>query len=459
MKELQKAFAYVDEHFDDMLEDLKNICGCESTAKNAEGLERARGRILGKMTDIGLVPRLFNVHEGNAFIYASLPGEAGEDTLLFYNHYDVVEAGRRENWITDDPFGAAVIDGKIYARGISDNKGALFSRLHAVQTMLAVNGSMPVGIKFIVDGEEESSSGTLFSFAEEYPDRFKELAESDLCVWENGRNDEEGHPWLRFGVRGSVGFDLYVVTAASDVHGRMGTVIPSASWRLVWALSTLKNMNEEITIDGFYDDILPVTDSDLEVLHSFPYDEERQREKLEISGFLKGATGDDFKRQLYTEPALSICGMEAGEVHNGVRGIVPHKAYARISFYLVANQDPSKIGLLLRKHLDEHGFSDIRIEQHGGASRPVRTPVDIPFRARATKAAAEVYDKQMVVELTQLGSGPASVFRDAWPEMPIVGFGPANVFANHHAPDENMKISDYKRAIKYLVALFYSYCK
>lgn len=454
--ELERVFAYIDAHFDRMVEELAEVCGQRSVAGDTEGLEGARGVIEGKMESMGLPHRRVEVEGGNAMIVAELRGEA-EDSVLFYNHYDVVEEGRRENWRTADPFRAEVLDGTIYARGVSDNKGGLFSRLHAVEAVLAVRGRSPATVKFLVEGDEETASPSMFRFAREKPEAFRELTRADVCVWENGCKDEAGRPRARFGVRGSCAFDLRVRTARTDVHGRMGATVPSASWRLVWALASLKGPDERIAVEGFYDRVLPPAEGDYEVLRRFPYEEKAQKDKLGIKDYLLGATGEALKRRVYLEPSLSICGLEAGEVHNGVRGIVPCKAYAHISFYLVADQDPSEIGRLLRAHLDRHGFSDIEVVQTGGLNWPVRTPIDIPFRARLAEAATRVYDQPMVIELTQLGSGPAIAMRSAWPQMPIVGFGPANTGSNHHAPDENLRLEDYREAVKHVAALLCSY--
>ena len=456
---MQKAFDYVDRHFDSMVEDLRVVCAAPSVAGNAEGLEATRKCIFSKMESLALHPSLHSVEGGNALISAWSGKESCRDKaeLLFYNHYDVVEPGRFENWRHGNPFDARIEDGRIYARGVSDDKGPLYSRLHAVQAMMAVEGKMPVGVKFLVEGDEETSSYSMTRFAVEHPDVFRELTRAEVCVWENGRNDEAGHPWLRMGVRSGMGFDLRVTTANTDVHGRMGAVMESASWRMVAALATLRTSDGRIAIEGFYDRVIPVTEQDLEVLRAFPYDEEGQKKKMGFSSYLNGATGETLKKQIYLEPAMSICGLEAGEVHNGVRGIVPHTAYARLSFYLVADQDPSELQPMLRRHFDRHGFSDIEISSLAEPHRPVRTPVDVPFRFRACEAAKQVFDKPMVIELTQLGAGPASVIRDAWPKIPVIGFGPGNTDGNHHAPDENLKLEDYRKAVKYLIALFYSY--
>lgn len=453
---LNDIFGYIDAHSDEMINELKDVCGFRSVAGDSKGLEGTRRFIENKMAKIGLRCLRQEVEGGNALLTSEQRGKT-RNTILFYNHYDVVEEGRHELWTIDNPFRAEIIDGKIYARGVSDNKGGLFSRLHAIQAILAVCGQLPATVKFLVEGDEETSSPSMFSFAEKNPEKFRSLTEADVCVWENGRKDESGHPWARFGVRGSCAFDLRVTTAKSDTHSRMGATIPSASWRLVWALASLKDVDEKIKIDGFYDQVVPPTESDFEILRQFPYEERSQMEKLGIKTYLLGATGEELKKRVYLEPSLSICGLESGEVHNGVRGIVPCKAYARISFYLVADQDPAELGSLLRKHLDRHGFSDIEIAQVGGANRPVRTPVDIPFRARVSEAAAKVYKEPMVIELTQLGGGPAIAIRNAWPEIPVIGFGPGNTGSNHHAPDENLKLQDYMEAVKHVAALLCSY--
>ncbi|MBR0108714.1 MAG: M20/M25/M40 family metallo-hydrolase [Pyramidobacter sp.] len=453
----EKALAWVDEHFDECLAELKNAVACESYAGNEAGLEKMRDTLEADLRRSGLVTQRHPVEGGNALISASLAGDAPE-TMLFYNHYDVVLPGKTQNWANSAPFSVDERDGFLYGRGVSDDKGGLYYRIHAVRAMMEANGRVPLNLKFLVEGDEETSSPSMSRFAREHVSEFKELTAADVCLWENGCNDAAGHPFLRCGVRAAVAFDLRVTTAKSDVHGRMGATVPSASWRLIWALASLKDaQTERVTIDGFYDDVLPVTEADRQVLRDFPSDEARMKEALQLKSFVRGATGEQLKQQMYMEPSFSVCALEAGEPHNGVRGIVPHTAYARISFYLVANQDPDDIEKKLRAHLQSRGFGDVEVTRCGGESRPVRTPPDHPFRFRACEAASRVYDKPMVIELTQMGAGPASVLADAWPELPIFGMGPANTTANHHAPEENMKIEHYKNAIKCLIELCYSY--
>lgn len=453
----EKALAWVDNHFDECLAELKNAVTCESYADNKDGLERMRQTLETDLRRAGLSAKRHSVVNGNALISASIMGNAPE-TLLFYNHYDVVLPGESENWTNRAPFAIDERGGVLYGRGVSDNKGGLYCRIHSVRAMMEANGSVPLNLKFLVEGDEESSSPSMSRFAREHPEDFKELVKADVCLWENGCNDAAGHPFLRCGVRAAVAFDLRVSTAASDVHSRMGATVPSASWRLIWALSSMKDAETDlVTIDGFYDNVLPVTDADRAVLHDFPFDEAAMRRALALKSFVRGATGDQLKQQMYMEPSFSVCAVEAGEPQSGVRGIVPHTAWARINFYLVANQDPDDIERKLRAHLISRGFGDVEATRLGGESRPVRISSDHPFRYRACEVASRVYDQPMVIELTQMGAGPASILADACPSMPIFGIGPANTTANHHAPDENMRITDYKNAIKYLIELCYSY--
>ncbi len=457
MSLLEKAFQYVDENWGQMKAELAEICSYRSTASDSEGRLKTRQVIERLLEKEGLHPIEHKVEGGNNLLTAGMSGKR-EDTILFYNHYDVVEAGDPAYWKNEKPFQLLEKEGKLYARGISDNKGPLLSRIHGVRAVKNVmNGILPVSVKFLLEGDEESGSPSMEKFAQEFKDEFSRMVEADVCLWENGRIDGDGNPYIRMGVRGNCSYEMRVKTAAADTHGRMGAVIESASWRLIWALASLKGQDEKIRIEGFYDKILPETEEDRKVLQEFPYDEKKEKKALGISKFLDNASGEELKRRMYMEPSFSVCGLEAGEMYKGPRGIVPHTACARISFYLVADQDPQELTRQLRKHLDDNGFTDIELIPKGAAHRSVRTPVTHPMKKRICDAAKMVYDKPMVVELTQLGAGPACILRNVNPELPIIGIGPGNTHSNHHAPNENLSIEDYKNAVKHIIALLLSY--
>ena len=455
MNDMEKALCYVDAHFDEMVEDLKELCSHRSVAGDSSGLEQTRQSLVRKLRSIGLDPQLNTVEGGNAVLSAHRSGRT-ESTVLFFNHYDVVEEGNRALW-TSDPFTADVRNGYLYARGVSDNKGGLMCRVHAVEAILAATGSLPAGVKFLTEGDEETSSPSLIRFAAENPKAFAALTHADLALAENGRNDDAGQMQAMFGMRGTCGFDLYVTTAKEDVHSRMGAIVPNAAWRLVWALAALKSPDEAVHIPGYYDGIPAMTQSDYDTLADIPYDEAGQKSHLGIKSFVCGASGEELKRRYYYEPSFCLCGLESGEMYNGVRGIVPHTAHAHIAVYTVGGQDPERIQQSLRKYLDSKGFDDIEIVPEYPTYRAVRTPVDSPLRSHLEWAAAQVSDQPLLIMPTHTGAGPAEILRRGCPDIPIIGIGPANTSPNHHAPNENLRLSDYKRAIKMIIALLYSF--
>ncbi|MBF4695035.1 M20/M25/M40 family metallo-hydrolase [Fusibacter ferrireducens] len=449
---MEKIFKYIDEHFDKMIGELQEVCKFRSVIGDREGLDKTATYISDKMKSLNLQCKTYPVDEGNPLIFGEKTGHENK-TVLFYNHYDIVAEHPIEKWHFE-PFKGEIHDGKIYARGISDNKGGLFSRLHAIEAILAVEKELPINVKFLVEGDEETGSTSLYKFAQEQRTIFKQMTKADLCIWENGRKDEQGNPWVRYGVRGGIGLEFVCKTANMDVHARLGSVIPNAAWRLIWALGTLKDVNEKVLIEGFYEKVIPLTEDDVKVLNDFPFDESALRNRTGNHKFLDNMEGYEVKEKLYTVPTLVINGLESGEMYRSKRLINPYLATAKANFNLVADQDPDEIIDLLRKHLDKHGFGDIEIHVTG-KNKPVRTPINTEFTDIMRKSAEKVYKNPIVIELTALGGGPGIVFRDVWPEIPIIGIGPANTGSSHHGPDENLSLKDYKEAIKHIVSLLY----
>lgn len=455
MRNLEKLFAYVDDHFSEMYQDLKEICSHASTTEYEGEREKVRQFLCEKLNSVGIEGQRYPINDGNDIIYGEKEGRE-EGHVLFYNHYDVVDAGETSIWQTKDPYCLEILGDKMYARGISDDKGSLLTRIHAVQAILAVEKELPIGVKFLLEGDEEIGSPSMSKFAKEEQETFRHLIEADVCLWENGRIDEEGRPWARYGVRGSCCFNLTVETAKVETHTRLSAVVPNAAWRLCMALSTLKDENDRIAIEGFYDNVKWPDEEDLKILKEFPYDSEMEKRNLGLSEYLDGVKGDEVKRRIYTEPCLCICGLDAGGLFQKPKGIIPNRAKAMLSFELVADMHPGEVEQQLRDHFKKHGFEDIKIEAWG-TNVPIKTPVNIPFTKQLKEASEIVYGKPLVIEPLQLGPGPAHVLKNVYPELPIVGIGPGNNGSNHHGPNENLKIEDYKNAVKQCIALLYTY--
>jgi acetylornithine deacetylase/succinyl-diaminopimelate desuccinylase-like protein len=448
---MKKAFEYIDKNFDRMVGELQEICKQPSIAARNIGMEETAKKVFEKMQSLGMNCQLIPVENGYPVLIGEIKGET-DKTILFYNHYDVQPPEPLDKW-THPPFGAEIHDGKLYARGVSDNKGALYSRLQAIEAILATEGKLPVNVKFLVEGEEEIGSPNLEKFVKDH----KDLLKADACIWENAFKDENDNPMARLGNKGMLYVELRVNTAATDFHSRMAPVIPNAAWRLVWALSTLKDPNENILIEGFYDKVRPIPPEELEVLKNMPSQEEKLKKRAGLKEFLGRVTGLEFTNKLYNAPTCTICGIESGYTLEGQKTVLPCTAMAKVDFRLVVDQDPDEIVKLLRKHLDRQGFSDIEISVLSKA-KPSKTPVTTPFVDVLYESAAMVYDKPLVIEPTSAGTGPRFVFTD-WTDMPIAAIGPGYSGSLNHAPDENIRIEDYREAIKHIIALLYCFAK
>lgn len=448
---MEQVFRYIDRMFDRFIEELSSLCACRSVAGDCEGLAQACSLISGKLSSLGFDPHHFGTSQEATLIYGQSKAFKSKPSILFYNHYDVVPEGAREAWETP-PFQLTRKGGRLHARGVSDNKGALMARLQAVEAILAVKGALPIRLAFLLDGDEETGSAALSRLAYEDAPLLRKLTDADLCIWENGRTLPDGSPEAAFGVRSTLVVRMEARSSNGDEHGRMGAELPNAAWRLVWALASLKSMDEHIRIDGFYDDVLPPTKADLDVVSAYPYDEEGMLARKEIPQFLLGLRGQALKQKIFLEPSLNINGLEAGEPWKGFRHIVPHAACAQFSVILVPNQRADDILEKIRKHLDASGFEDIAIRADA-AGFPVRTPVDTPWRHVLARAAAQVYPQPLTPSITQLGSGPAYLLRTVRPELPILcACGVAALDGGHHSVKENITLENYKNGIKFAAA-------
>lgn len=450
---MQQVFRYVDQMTERYIRELSEFCAHRSVKGDGNGLMHARMQLKEKLALLGFAANEYAGPQEPAVLYGCRR-MSGKKTVLFYNHYDVAPEGPKPAWATP-PFQLTEKDGRLWGRGVSDNKGALLARLQAIEAILAVKGELPAGVAYVFDGDEETGSAALKRMAKEEPELLKQMADADLCIWENGRTLPDGSPEAAFGVRSTLTVHLKVRSSNGDEHSRMGAELPNASWRMVWALASLKDINEQVLIEGFYDDVLPDSDADLDVLSKYPYDEEGMLARKDIKEFLLGLRGIKLKKKIFLQPSLNINGMESGEPWKGLRNIIPYSASARISIVLVPQQHPEDILNKLRRHLCAKGFDDVEVSADP-TGFPVRTPVDHPWRDVLGSAASAVYEKPLTASITQLGSGPAYLLRTVRPDLPIIcACGVAALDSGHHSAKENIVIENYIKGIKYTIAALY----
>lgn len=442
---MQRIDSYIDQHFDSFVSTLGELIAIPSVAAQGQGIAPCAERVADLLTSVGLTASIMPT-AGNPVVYAEATGTR-DTTLLCYNHYDVQPAEPFDLWHSD-PFTLTRKDNLLIARGVSDDKGELVSRIAAIAAVKHVLGELPIGLKFLVEGEEEIASPNLAPFIHANRGRLQ----ADACVWEFGTHNADGTPISYLGLRGICYLELSVETAKIDTHsGIAGSILPNAAWRLVWALNTLKNQDERIQLPNFYDTVIAPTARDMELLAALPDNDEEMQELFGNTSFLRNASGVELRRREIFEPTCTICGIGSGYQGAGQKTVLPARASAKVDFRLVPDQKPEDVVKQLRAHFDAHGFSDIQITVVG-AGRPARTDPDHPLVQTLIGAAEDVYGKAPLIWPMSGGSGPNYLFSHDI-GVPIVTLGVGYSGSRVHAPNENIRINDFRNGIRHMAAL------
>ncbi|TET64488.1 M20/M25/M40 family metallo-hydrolase [Candidatus Bathyarchaeota archaeon] len=447
---LQEIYEYVDAHSQEFIGDLVRLVKQPSVSAKGEGMQECAEMVEKMMREVGLSTRIIPEEEGNPVVYGEIKSETSKKTLLFYNHYDVQPPEPLEEWICD-PFSGEIRDGKIYGRGVSDNKGNIVSRLKVVQTFLETMGSVPVNIKFVIEGEEEIGSPHLSPVIQKH----KNLFSADAAIWEFGGTNRKGRPDVYLGLKGVLSVELRAKGASRDVHSANAPLIPNPAWRLAWALNTLKNEKDEILIDGFYDNVETPSAEEIECLKTIRYEEEEEKKELGLKEYLHGVSGLEVPKALLYQPTCTINGFLTGYTDKGSKTVLPNKAMAKLDFRLVPRQMPDEIFDKLVRHLKNRGFGDIEVINHG-STEPVKTPITDKFVQTVIKTAEKVYNKEASIYPTSAASGPMHLFRNRL-GYPVVSVGCSHAESRAHAPNENITVDGFIKGTKFIATLVHEF--
>lgn len=433
---------YIEAHIDDTIALLKRLVDQPSISAQNIGIDACADLVAAVLSEHGLDGRVLPT-DGYPLVYGAADGTS-DRTLLLYLHYDVQPPEPLELW-QSPPFALTRRDGKLFGRGATDDKGHIAARLAALAALRHVHGALPCRVKLVIEGEEEIGSPSI----DRWVRANRELIAADACIWEAGGVDHSGWPTQALGLRGIWYIELFVETAAIDIHsGLGGSIFPNAAWRLVWALSTIKGADERILLPGFYDDVVAPSARDLALLAELPDHADQWRQSFGLTRFLDdGLTGADLRRQAVFAPSCSINGLTAGYQGVGGKTILPARAGAKLDFRLVPNQQPETVARQLRAHLDAHGFSDVQIRPIGGYPAAKVDP-DHPFVRLTTDTAFDVYGQPSVIEPMVGGSGPMASFVDVL-GVPVVMCGVGYPDSAAHAPNEHVRIDDLVLGIKH----------
>jgi len=399
------------------------------------------------LTKIGLSAEIIGT-DGHPVVYAERLVSADLPTVLIYGHYDVQPPEPLELW-KGQPFEPVMEGGYIIARGATDDKGQIFAHIKAIEAHLKTSGELPLNVKLLIEGEEEVSSVNLPKYIEANKDRLR----ADIVVVSDGSQFAPGQPAITSSLRGLAFVEVKVTGPNRDVHsGSFGGAIENPIHALAEIIAGLKDEKRRITIDGFYDDVAPVSDSDREAWKKLPQDEAEYIKKLGVPE-LVGEEGFTTQERTWRRPTLEINGITGGYQGEGAKTIIPSWATCKITMRLVANQDPHKIIKSAAKKIKELAPKGVTVEVFEHDAVPaIMTPTDGPW----IEAASRAYKVGFGVEPHLMGEGGSIPVVATFKELLgldtlLLGFGQHD--DNAHSPNERFRYEDFEGGCKTAVAL------
>ena len=438
--------AFVETHHNQWLEELNEFLRIPSVStdpERADQVEVAADWLADKLLEAGCNEVEKWPTDGHPVIYGAWRRAPGAPTLLVYGHYDVQPEEPVELW-DSPPFNPTVRDGKLFARGSADDKGQLYIHVKALQVWLETIGTCPVNVVFLIEGEEEVGSPNIEAVVLEHRDRLK----CDAVMISDTIMFAAGLPSITYSLRGLAYMQIDVTGARGDLHsGSFGGAIVNPAEALARMLTSCRNSNTgKITIPGFYDDIVAITDTEREQWNSLPFNEAQYREELGVDALLED-DGYGVLERTWARPTFEVNGFLSGFTGEGSKTVLPAKAMAKISMRLVANQDPEKIMNATESHLRALTPTGVRLKvtrMHGG--KPWLTPLDHPVMQAAGRALHRGFGAEPVF-IREGGSIPLVSLLEELFEVPSVLMGIGLPDENAHAPNENLDLGNFYAGI------------
>ncbi|HJV44168.1 MAG TPA: dipeptidase [Bacillota bacterium] len=379
--------------------------------------------------------------KGHSVVYGEWLENPSKPTVLIYGHYDVQPVDPLNLWQTP-PFEPDIRDNKIYARGATDDKGQVFMYIKVIEALLSTN-SLPINVKFCIEGEEEIGSPNLEEFVEQH----KELLSADVLALSDTTLLEKGKPAICYGLRGLCGLQIDLTGPNSDLHsGLYGGAVQNPIHALVELLSTMHDSQGKVTIDGFYDQVQPLLDEERQAFNELGQSEEQLKEQLGVPE-LFGENGYSALERTWARPTLEVNGIWGGFSGEGTKTIIPAEAHAKITCRLVPDQEPEAILELIEKHVTKHTPPGVWVGvTRFDKGRPFVSPINHP----TIQAAAKAYKKAYGVEpaFTRMGGSipiVESFGRLLSIPVAMMGFGLSD--ENFHAPNEHFHLENFDKGL------------
>jgi acetylornithine deacetylase/succinyl-diaminopimelate desuccinylase-like protein len=442
---MEPVLRYIQENQDRYIAELKEFLTIPSISNNAENradMQRCAEFLRHQLTSIGMQKAEVFPTKGHPIVYGEWLGAPGKPTVLFYGHYDVQPVDPLKLWTTG-PFEPTIRSGELYARGAVDDKGQVWMNLKAVEAHLEAQGTLPLNLKLLIEGEEEVGSSHLDEFIQSH----QELLQADVALISDTPMFDRGVPSICYGLRGLAYFQLDLKGSSQDLHsGSFGGAVINPNFALAQLILSLKNPDGQILIPGFYDDVLPMSSQEEEEMSRLPFDEERFRRDLGAPQ-LFGEKGYGTLQRIWSRPTLEVNGLCGGFTGEGAKTVIPAGAMAKISMRLVPNQDPDRVAQLFEQHLKTVTPPSVEITlTRMSDGKPWLAPIDHP----AIRAASRAFEK---------GFGKAPVFVREGGSIPVVAtladiLGLSTVLMgvglpdeNAHAPNEKLDLDNFQNGI------------
>lgn len=443
---MKDIYAYIDAHADEFVADLQAFVQQPSVSAQDIGLRECAALIRDMMHRDGLPAEFHELEKGPPVVYGEVPSNS-KKTLLCYSHYDVQPPEPIEAWTHGGPWSGAVVDGVLYGRGATDNKSGVLAFNKAAKAFLAVRGEVPVGLKLLIEGEEEIGSPNLGPWAK----KNAHMLEADGMHCLDGSLEIGVEvPDVSLGLKSVLFVELVARGPRTDVHSLNAPLVPNPVWDLVHALATIMDRDKNILIPDWAEGIYEPNEEDMGFLEdkAARIDFDMLRDEMGVDAFALGRDGVEALKARTYEPTANIQGITGGYTGKGTKTIVPAEARVRMDFRLIPNISPAKAMAKLKQHLKDQGFHNIEVVGEPRVEEPYKISAREDISQSIIAAAHEVYGEPPIVNGV---SAEGAILKHVWIPCVLTGF--ANPGCNLHAPDENIHIDKYILGIKYAAAI------
>lgn len=449
---------YIESNKDRFVEELFSLIRIPSISSESEhkaDMVRCAERWCQLLTKAGVDAAELITTTGNPLVYGEKIIDPAKKTVLVYGHYDVMPVTPLELWNTN-PFEPVIKDGRIWARGSDDDKGQSFMQAKAFETMVET-GTLPCNVKFLLEGEEEIGSPALKEWIKTPANKEKLMA--DVILVSDTDMVSAELPSITTGLRGLVKFEMRLTGPDHDLHsGDFGGTVSNPINVLSQMIGTVLDKEGHITIPGFYDDVLECSDEERALINKAPYSEEEYKKSVGVE-VLHGEEGYTTLERIGIRPTFDVCGIQGGYSGEGFKTIIPSVAWAKLSFRLVANQDPNRIAHLVEDYFRSICPESVKIEfTFYEKGMPYVCPIDLPEYKAAECAFMDTYGQQPIPAHSGCSISIVSDFeQELGLKSILLGFGLGA--DNIHAPNENYRLDRFFKGIETAVAFFQHYAK